>query len=428
MNRKLSFFWSTVKPFTIHAFAQVLALFGSVIRIPLILVGISELDFAAVLICLQFLGLSGLIFGGSRLLARNPPERFLSDVSTVEVHHLTKEILSWSGWLFCLGCLNAQLFLLVFSPANDSGGILSITVTVLSSLLFGLSSYLGTLTGILDRQNEYNGVALSDVFSTILMIPLTYLAMILNAGAWAYLAIGSLTLFNSGAYAMIKLRKEGIFHRISFKTSSSYTKSIAGRMGQGLGAFLSNNFDLLIIGRLGNQLDAIDYSATSRINLAVDLPSAANAPRQWFEISKLEEKEKDFTPRINKINARFAFSNLMFILPIAVILNIFYPRYMHILLGDDYDVDFLLLWAILLSRIFYTTYSTLYLSLSLASRVKIFTRLGIYIGFLNVISSCLFMKSFPLIGPALGTALASTVGIGVIVLKNSREPKTKASL
>jgi O-antigen/teichoic acid export membrane protein len=198
-------------------------------------------------------------------------------------------------------------------------------------------------------------------------------------------------------------------------------------MGQGLGAFLSNNFDLLIIGKFGNQLDTIDYSATSRINLAVDLPSAANAPKQWLQISKLDEKDPNFTANLRRINLRFTISNFILILPIAVMLNCFYAPYMQTLFGEKYIPNYVLLWSILLARVMYTSYSTLYLSLSTMSRTKIFTSLGILIGILNILISCLSVKLLPLIGPAIGTFVASFIGIGVILFLNRQKPHIEAS-
>ena len=414
-------------PFSIHAFAQALALVGSLIRIPMILLGISRLEFSNILICLQILGLSGLIFGGSRLYSRNPPERFLSSGSRVNLVELTSEILGWSGWLFCVGFLNALLFLFFLFPAGEYGFPFAFVLIILSTLLFGFSAYFGILTGILDGMNKFNGVAFSDVISTILMIPLTYLALVLNADPWTYLAIGSITLFNSGFYAIMRLRRHGIFHRIRFNSNWKLSSGISGRMGQGLGAFLSNNFDLLIIGKFGNQLDTIDYSATSRINLAVDLPSAANAPKQWLQISKLNEKDPNFTSNLRRINFRFTISNFILILPIAVMLNFFYAPYMQSLFGEKYIPNYGLLWSILLARVVYTTYSTLYVSLSTMSRTKTFTSLGILIGILNILISCLSVKLLPLIGPAIGTIVASFIGIGVILFLNRQKPYIKAS-
>ncbi len=412
----------SLKPFSVHALAQAIALVGSLIRIPMILLGISRLEYSAILICLQILGLSGLVFGASRLFSRNPPQRFLSPDSKVNLVELTREILGLSGWLFCAGFLSALLFLFFLFPSGEYGFSYAIVLITLSTLLFGLSAYFGALTGVLDGMNKFNGVAFSDVISTILMIPLTYLAIIFNAEPWAYLTIGSLTLFNSGIYAMARLRGQGIFHRIQFNSNRILSRGISGRMGQGLGAFLSNNFDLLIIGKLGNQVDAIYYSATSRINLAVDLPSAANAPRQWLQLSKLDEKDPGFAFNLRKINLRFTISNLMLIFPIAILLNFFYTPYMKSLFGNNFIPDYVLLWSILVARVSYTCYSTLYLSLSNKSRTNIFTSLGIVIGVLNILISCLAMKFFPLVGPAIGTASAAFIGIGIILFLNHQKP------
>jgi O-antigen/teichoic acid export membrane protein len=411
----------------IHALAQVIALIGSIVRIPLILSGLSQLEFSAILICLQFLGMSGLIFGASRLFSRNPPVRFQTSEFTVDVQTMAKEILSISGWLFGLGFLNSQLFLLLFFPRGDYGLFLSVILMLLSTSLFGFSAYFGTLTGILDSRNKYNGVAFSDVASTILMIPLTYWAVNSNANPWIYLAIGSLTLFNMGIYAIVKLRHERIFHRIKFKLSFTDFKGVSGRMGQGLGAFLSNNFDLVIIGKFGNQVDAIEYSATSRINLAIDLPSAANAPKQWSQIAKLTETDAGFPSNLRKINFRFTFGNLVLVSPIAGAIFLLYEPYMQSLFGENYIPNYLLLGTVLVARIIYTTYSTLYLSLSTSSRVHMFTRLGIYIGLLNIALSCFAVKILPLIGAALGTTIASLIGIVVILFVNRRRPSNKKS-
>ncbi len=424
---KLRIIWTSLKPFLIHAFAQIFALSGSIIRIPLILIGVSQLEFSAILICLQFLGMSGLIFGASRLFSRNPPARFLTSDSLVDVRNLTKQILSFSGWLFCIGSINALIFLAFFLPPGNYGAYFSIVLVLLSSLLFGFSSYFGTLTGILDSRNKYNGVALSDVVSTILMIPLTYCAVRTNANPWVYLAVGSLTLFNSGAYSIVKLRNEGIFHKILFKTNRTHQNGISGRMGQGLGAFLSNNFDLVILGKFGNQLDSIAYSASSKICLAIDLPSAANAPKQWLQIARLNEKDTGFASTMWRVNAKFTFENFILITPIALTISILYETYMKSLFGEEFNPNYVLLWSVLCARATYTTYSTLYLSLSTSSRVRLFTQLGIYIGLLNIVISCFAVQVYPLIGPAIGTIIASFIGIMIILFLNYRQFFTEAS-
>lgn len=410
--------FASLKAISSHGIAQFLALFGSVIRIPLILAAISQLEFAAILMSLQFLGMSGLIFGSLRLFARKPPKRFQIANSETNVKKLCSEILNYSGWLFLFGFIISLIFLLIFRPKGASDFFFAFSLLITSILIFGFSAYFGVLAGILDSRNKYNELALSDMLSTILMVILTIVAVKIRVNLAIYLIIGSLTLFNMGIYSTFKLRNEKIFHRIRFGLNINRFKEFFNFMGQGIGAFLSNNFDLLILGKLGNQIDVVQYSATQKMNLAVDLPSASNSPRQWREICNVSKKDSQYMRKVWILNLRFVVVNLFLTIPIASTLFFLYKPYMIYTLGNDYQINYSLFWILVLSRLMYTTYSTLYLSLSLNSRLKLFTKIGVSIGILNIGISCLAVLYFPILGPAIGTILASAFGILLIFYKN----------
>ncbi len=118
------------------------------------------------------------------------------------------------------------------------------------------------------------------------------------------------------------------------------------------------------------------------------------------------------------LNLRFVVVNLFLTIPIASTLFFLYKPYMIYTLGNDYQINYSLFWILVLSRLMYTTYSTLYLSLSLNSRLKLFTKIGVSIGILNIGISCLAVLYFPILGPAIGTILASAFGILLIFYKN----------
>ena len=146
-----------------------------------------------------------------------------------------------------------------------------------------------------------------------------------------------------------------------------------------------------------------------------------------MQVARFTEGQNDFASNLRKLNLKFTLGNLVLVAPIAIFISLLYQPYMQTLFGGQYNPNYTLLWSILCGRIIYTTYSTLYLSLSTPSKVNVFTRLGIYIGLLNILFSCLLMQSLPLIGPAIGTAIASLIGIAVILLVNHRESAMGAS-